>query len=512
MASVHSAATTNQPADGPVAPVRHGLSGLLREAGLALGRSLARERSVVLALFAWALLGRVTIALVVPPWQGPDEPKHFEYVALLVDKRDQLWAERRLLDVGDASFALQDLIISTMIEHDYWRYLGRATPQPRPQSFAEIWPGGTHTQLHRPSLYYYLLAPGLLPFQGADLASQLRLARVLSAFLSALVVPITYLAARKLAPGDRFVPTVGAAFAAALPMHAFVGGVVNTDNLVTLGGALVALALARGLRRGFGLGGWALVLGSLVLALAAKRTALGLVPPVLVAGLVWLASLRGRRLLLAVRGLGVALVGAAIAWALPPLAGVRSALTAYALNAPDQVAILGRVELGSPETQALIGWHLRWLFWSFWGIFGWFSVPIEPGLYRALMAASLVCGLGLVVWLGSLCVATIRRSSGSERSPLPLATVYVTALVAMVALAEAERLAIPSPSGFPQGRYLFVALTPIATLYACGARALLPRRVLGTRLPALVCVGALLALDVAVFVESIGPAYLAPGF
>ncbi len=45
---------------------------------------LPRPRRRLLGLLlAMALLGGVLYAAVVPPWQSPDEPGHFEYVALL---------------------------------------------------------------------------------------------------------------------------------------------------------------------------------------------------------------------------------------------------------------------------------------------------------------------------------------------------------------------------------------------------------------------------------------------
>ena len=75
------------------------------------------ERALIAALVVYAVLSRAFIALVIPPWQGPDETKHFEYARLLFDKRDQLIAERRLFRVDDASPELQTQIIASMARH-----------------------------------------------------------------------------------------------------------------------------------------------------------------------------------------------------------------------------------------------------------------------------------------------------------------------------------------------------------------------------------------------------------
>src|SRR3954454_15132831 len=71
----------------------------------------ASERAIVAGLVAAALALRIVAALVTTPWQQPDEPKHFEYIRLLVDLRAQLWAERRIVGVADASLPLQREII-----------------------------------------------------------------------------------------------------------------------------------------------------------------------------------------------------------------------------------------------------------------------------------------------------------------------------------------------------------------------------------------------------------------
>ena len=48
----------------------------------------------LVSLFLFAVVARGVVALTLPPWQGPDEPKHFEYVRLLVEKRGQRAAMR----------------------------------------------------------------------------------------------------------------------------------------------------------------------------------------------------------------------------------------------------------------------------------------------------------------------------------------------------------------------------------------------------------------------------------
>src|SRR4051812_38164658 len=131
----------------------------------ARAKATVRPASLTLALGAILIFGlaaRLLLAVSMPPWQSPDEPKHFEYIRVLTDLRATLWAERRLPRLTDDLPKLQRAIVASLAEHHYWEGIRRPTPSPLPTRFSNVWPNGTHTQLHRPSLYYFLAAPILL--------------------------------------------------------------------------------------------------------------------------------------------------------------------------------------------------------------------------------------------------------------------------------------------------------------------------------------------------------------
>ncbi|MHB1417482.1 MAG: phospholipid carrier-dependent glycosyltransferase, partial [Chloroflexota bacterium] len=426
-----------------------------------------------MAVVVIALAFRVFSAVTVPPWQGPDEPKHYEYARILVDKGTQFWAERRLPNPADADPALQRAIIASLTRNQYWERVGwlpsgSTTPAVLPTRFDQIWPDGTHTQLHRPSLYYFLGAGVLALLPGAGLEEQLLALRLLSAVLSTLAVPIAYLAARRLTPGNRLVPALTAAFVAFLPMHVFIGGTVNNDNLLTLAGALCALGLATGLRRGFGLGEWALTLLGLALALATKRAAIGLLPAVALAGVFWLSTLSRRRLALAVAVAALAALGALTVGLGEARAGVEGGLAAYALNGRHQLESLLLVPFASQEVLMLLARLTAALFASFWGIFGWFNVLLGLPFYVVFAVASGAAALGFLLWLG--------RGAHGDQPAWRIGLVCAVAAASLVVLALAERLAYLDPHELPQGRYLFVALVPLAIIHALGWRQFLPER------------------------------------
>lgn len=465
----------------------------------------AASRILVVALLAFAFISRLIIAITVPPWQAPDEPKHFEYVRTMIDKRDQLWAERRLLTLNDAMPGLQRQIIDSMTRNHFWAFLGVPTPRPLPVNFAQAF-AASPTQLHRPSLYYDLGAVVMLPLQDASIEDQLLAMRVLSAVISALAVLPAFAIGRLVAPQDAFVRLACAALVAMLPMGMFIGGMMSVDDLLLPIGMLAVLGMARGVIRGFTWRDWLLIISSTVLGLLTKRGAVVLLPGVFVCGLIALFRARW-----AVRGWILAAAAALIALAalgfvtgsvarMPAAQALMSTLIAYSLNSPSQWNNLLLVPLRSEQTWQIIGVQLDAYFRSFWGIFGWFTVVFPLWIYRALLVVTGVCAVGCLGWL-------LGRDGTSRKQRLALLTVLGTLIGASLVAGVAERLPYYSFGELPQGRYLFPVLGAIGALYAVGFRAWLPRSRFGTATPTLVFVGALVALDVYAYLGVIYPIF-----
>jgi 4-amino-4-deoxy-L-arabinose transferase-like glycosyltransferase len=457
------------------------------------------------ALAVYALVVRLVVAFQLPPWQGPDEPKHFEYIRTLIDLRQQLWTEHRLLEISDASVPFEREVIASMGRYHFWGYVAQPTPETLPVSFEDMWKGAG-TQLHRPSLFYFAGAAVVAPIGQAPIEEQLLAVRVLSAVLGGLTVIVAYAAGRAAWPRDRFVATVAAAFVAALPMNVFLGGNANVDNLATLVGGVVAWGLARGIMAGFHRLEWCLVLGGFALGLATKREFLGVLPGIALAGLVWavqqrhaLTSWMNRRVLIACAG-GIVLIGLVAVWS-GIVGRLTTSVSAYALNEPNQVDRLLHPPMSPGEVLALIGLQWGYFFTSFWGTFGWFTTPLSQGIYPILSVASGLCALGLIVALST------NRGPDAKRL-ITLVGVYGLMILTMTVLAFGVPLSYFSPNQVPQGRQIFGVLVPIAILFAIGARVWLPSRRLGTWLPAVVVLVLLVLLDVSAYSDSFAPSFV----
>lgn len=483
---------TVQPVPRPEATPR------LRSASLP-GRTKRLEIALVGLLATYALAVRLVLAMQLPPWQGPDEPKHFEYIRMLLDMRQQLWSEHRLLTLADSSPAFEQQVIDSMARNHFWQYVGQPNPDPLPSSFYALWQG-RGTQLHRPSLYYFAGAVVVTPLLNAPIEQQLLAVRALSAVFGALTVVLAYAAGRAAWRNDPFMGVVPAAFVAALPMNIFVGGIANVDVLATLVGGVVALGLARGVTSGFRRRDWVLVLGGLALGLATKREFVGVLPGVGLAYLLWAARQRTLRLVLIPATVAVAAI-AAIAIISGALTRVAMAVSEYALNEPNQIVRMLQPPLSRDELLALLGNQWRLFVPSFWGMFGWFTTPLSSELNGLLNLVSVVCGLGL-----ALVLVTSRGSDAGARRWL--VGIYGLLIVTMTVLAFGIALSYFVPTEIPQGRQTFGVLVPIAILFAAGARAWLPASRLGTWLPALVLVVLLVLLDVAAYRQSFAPYFL----
>ena len=207
------------------------------------GRRCTRVASLIF-LLAWG--HGLLWATVVPLWQAPDEPLHYEYACLLAEKG-------HLLTPADISPALQARILRSLATHRFWEYLGGSTPDPLPVTFGEaedFWLSRAGTQVaDEPPLYYLLPALICQVLPGTE--QQLWVMRAYSAVLSAGVVLLGWLTARELWPTRRTLSLAVAAWLGFQPMATFIGASVNNDSLANLGGAALAFTLVRGSRRGW---------------------------------------------------------------------------------------------------------------------------------------------------------------------------------------------------------------------------------------------------------------------
>lgn len=416
--------TPQTPAAGATPP-RRSLAPAPSRHGQRDARLVARWRFPVLA-FLFLGLG-TAYALVVPPYNAPDEPAHVNYVRELATR-----GTLPILQPGDwDAAALAELT-------------ARRFPPDRPV-------GALRYEGHQPPLYYALAAPLAWALGGLPERQQVIALRLWSLLLGLGTLWLAGRLADVLFPASRLLRLTVPAFVALLPMYLHISASVNNDALASL---VVAAALYTGavaLRDPARLRPWRLgLLGAL--ALLTKLTAYVVVPLAMLV-LALTPQRRERRAWLAV------LLPPAVALAF--WAG-RNALV-YGWHDPLGLARHAAIVVGQPQTEHT--WRGLWrfarvTFQSFWAQFGWMGLPIDERAYLLLAAASALAALGVALWLWRALRRGQQAPFADGRQALLLGLAALLVLGAMAAYNWTYDQ--------PQGRYLFAALPAWAALWCVG--------------------------------------------
>jgi hypothetical protein len=227
-----------------------------------------------------ALLRGFMYAAVIPPWQSPDEHGHFEY-AWLISQHGPF--------VGPESISpeFQQRVLESMARYDFWQLVHQPTPEALPSGFTD--PSEHTLSLSRPQVgderpLYYLLVGGLLWLTGVqDVVVGMYIGRLVSVLLYATAVGLTALTTTKLFPRSSFMQTVPPGLVLFLPMLGQMGAAVNSDSMGVLTSTLFFASLASIFQDGLTWPRAGTLAGALVMALSSKKTALFLIPTLLIA-------------------------------------------------------------------------------------------------------------------------------------------------------------------------------------------------------------------------------------
>jgi 4-amino-4-deoxy-L-arabinose transferase-like glycosyltransferase len=223
-------------------------------------RSAPRE---LVALLAVALIVALGWAIVLPPFQGPDEITHVNYVQQLAET-----GEGPAFDTGKGSVSTEIARITEALQ--FRSIIGIPTARPAQTQVEErLWDRldddltdeqrkdgtGPSPLARNPQLYYGFEAVPYLALQRSNLLDRLMAMRVFNVLLFVGTVLLTWLLATELfGPARRLETTVATAVVALWPMLGFMGGVVNPDTALVTAYTLTTWLAVRMLRRGPTLG------------------------------------------------------------------------------------------------------------------------------------------------------------------------------------------------------------------------------------------------------------------
>jgi len=380
--------------------------------------------AAILALYAaWAL--------IVPVFEAPDEPAHWQYARYLHDH----WALPRYV----AGFEEAN---SPPLAYVLFAPFAREAGSP--DMVMGVAPGGNLTSLAPPRVF-------LNTDRDWERYWPIRLARLLSVVLSLGTVLLTWRAG--LAARDARTGLIAAMVVAFLPQFAFRAGHVSNDALVTCAAAAVTWGMVRLVREPFAWRvAWA-TSAALGAAYLSKISAIALVPPVALA--LVLAQPAPAWIVRAWRLSALALAAAIVApWSIRNVVLYGDPFASGAMHQ----AVAHLITERSLFSSYFLADFPRTLAYTFVGTFGWLSLQLPRWLGRMYLAFFVLAGAGLAA-------DVVRR-----RVEWRLAAVL--ALACLGALAVVVRINVQFTQA--QGRYLFAALPAFGILVALGVQALGP--------------------------------------
>jgi 4-amino-4-deoxy-L-arabinose transferase-like glycosyltransferase len=426
----------------------------------------------LIALLVVATVAGVAWALLIPPFQAPDEASHFAYaqsmatrLALPGDPRRPAWSSDQTL--ADEATGASRLAFSGQsmrppwTEHSFDAYLAAARRRPS-QSDG----GGPNPVAVNPPLFYLFSDLAYWASGSENLFGRLYAMRVWGVVLLLGNVLAGWLLAGEALGRRRVVQLVAGAVCGLMPMETFISTSVNPDALMVPLWTFALWLSARLVRRGWRSADAVALCAVTAAAILTKATSYALLPAsVLALVLGWCRAPASRRRTTTGAAAAVATLAAPVlAWvAFTKLQG-RSAVNT--VQAPAGATPRSGFRIGSflsylwefylprlpfmsriePQNKAA---YYIWVKQG-WADFGWLDVLLPRWTYGVF------AGLTAVVGLASSGLLLVRRSAGRAR----LLAVFLLALGALLFGLHLTdyRAIIVGQGALLQGRYLLPAI------------------------------------------------------
>jgi 4-amino-4-deoxy-L-arabinose transferase-like glycosyltransferase len=385
-------------------------------------------RAELLVLLLASLVALAAWSVIVPVFETPDEPHHWQYARYLHDNA-------RLPVYGP------DFVEANSPPLYYALVAPFASSSELPPQLVTANERG-QLEMPFPPRYYQNTMDALWHYW------PIRLSRLATVCMSVLTILFCYLAAVE-ATGRTSSGLLCAGLVAFLPQFTFRGMSVSNDALVTTMGAGAVYMLVRMVRRGFS---WPTGTASgifVALAYLTKISAICLVIPLALAILVQRAGWRRKAANLGVFAVPAILV---LPWSVRNVVMYGDPFASAAME-----TAVAHIIMKTPLTsEYFVTTFPRYLSRSFVGMFGWMSIPLPESIYTGFWI------LGAVALVGLVWSRLTKRLDG--RIALMLGSIFLLNLAVVVHI---NRSFVQ-----PQGRYLFPSLPALALLMVLGLEGL----------------------------------------
>ena len=437
------------------------------------------------AFFLFVFIQGIFYFLLIPPWQSPDETRHFGYRASL-SKDTELRPT--------ASENLDKKIIESMDTFNAWKYQNISRPCPLPDRLDDVPFFGQALDVRARAPLYYQISYFLTGKSKInELITQFYLNRIFSLILYILSVYFTYLSARILFKDNLLYCLAAVSFVAFLPQFLIISTSINPINLTVLLETVIIYLMLLSLNNRKKL----LIILFLPLIIGIgffnHRSALFMVPPFLVLlFLYFIQSLKNKRKLLKI--LLISSITILLFLALYTIANHFFPSVSEVVISDSSIKariseIKGFVKyLFAPESKPVANFF-DGFFQSFWYFSGWMRFCYHPDIYSILKLISLLSLLGLFKYL----IFTLSRKN--HKTFINFKSFLILSVAGLSILLGTIIKYLPiRPLEVAQGRFIFPAISALAILFVLGLKEISPRR-LGKQLPIFIIVG-FIVLDI----------------
>ncbi|MGA1794980.1 MAG: glycosyltransferase family 39 protein [bacterium] len=468
---------------------------------------------VVLLLFIAFSLG---YSMIVPVFNAPDEPFHFEYMRFLAQNRqlpNQATEERAISTEGfnpPLYYALNAPFLHVLSPNqgsdihihgyddivNFYRYPHRGFGE---KIYPPLNPGYVKWGRGRDLNMFLTTKEDTFPFSGG--IRLVHLLRILSMVFGALTILFIFTTARTLFTGNKRLALLAMAIAAFNPQFNFLSGSLNNDNLVILLATISLWLVARLIRKDYRKQNRLAILLGIAVGLGfITKVNIAAVALVALAGII-VASLvdnaQKLRALFTNLGLFLVMVAGIAGWYF-----VRNIMI-YGWTDP-----FGWNLLASQNPGLVLPAHMRTMFFkriffprlftSFWGLFDWLTVPLPGWAYWIYGLISLTGIAGLIR------VCTSKRHDGRAK-------ICMLLFLAAILITVGSLVTINFTFASAQARLIFPVLAGFCIFMALGVHWVLtyPARLLSmkTQLWTYAFILFLILLDLYTLLRVVYPVY-----
>jgi len=479
--------------------------------------------SLIITIF---IILSVAFSLIIPVFNAPDEPFHFEYIRFLAKEKKLPNQTSEALSITTEGFnpplyyligaltlaaisknKASDIVLHSeqdLIQFYYYPEAGfseRIYPPLNPRYIK--WGKGSERNM------FLTTSQERFPFSGS--IRVIHLLRLISILIAALTVLFIFKTAEALFPEHKSLALLAAGLCAFNPQFTFLSAVLNNDNLVALFSAISLYLLTKLIlsehenpRPRLIMLGAALGLGLISKVNISCLVVISMIGVIYQTLVFYRKSSLGRRLVKVVRNLLFFLmpVGIISGWYF-----VRSILL-YGFDDPlgwklQAIQNPGLVLPAQIRMQFLTRAFAPGLFTSFWGQFDWLTIKLAGWMYGIYGLISLAGLIGVVMFLSS----GVKRKNKREKKTAVCLALFLAAIV----LALINLIILNFTFLSAQGRLIFPVMGPLCIFMALGVVAGLKRicRLIGLRqeLATLAFLGLLIGLNLYSLIGIIYPVY-----